>query len=120
MKKVSVFVLCCLALSLAALASPKSEKMTGWVSDAMCGAKGANAAHKACAQKCAGAGQALVFVDDKNHEVMKVANQDSLKGHEGEHVQILANEKDGALQIDKVMIMADKGAKPDAKSEHMH
>lgn len=120
MKKFSVFVLCCLALSLAAFASPKSAKMTGWVSDAMCGAKGATAAHMACAKKCAAAGEALVFVDDKDHKVMKVSNQDSLKGHEGEHVQIEANEKDGALQIDKVTTVADKEAKPDAKSEHMH
>lgn len=121
MKKISVFVLCCLALTLVAFASPKSAKMTGWVSDAMCGAKGATAGHMACAKKCAAAGEALVFVDDKDHKVMKVANQDSLKGHEGEHVQIMASEKDGALQIDKLTTLADKGGmKSDSKSEQMH
>lgn len=121
MKKLSVFVVCCLVLALAAFASPKSAKMTGWVSDAMCGAKGASAAHKDCAKKCAEGGQALVFVDDKDHKVMKIANQDAVKGHEGEHVTIEANEKDGALQIDKVTAMADQGSgKSDAKSEHSH
>lgn len=103
MKKVSVFVVCCLVLSLAAFAAPKSATMTGWVSDAMCGAKGAGAAHKDCAQKCAKGGEALVFVDDKDHKVMKIANQDSVKDHIGDHVTIEASEKDGALQIDKVM-----------------
>ena len=105
MKKLSVFVVCCLVLSLAAFASPKSAKMTGWVSDAMCGAKGNSAAHKDCAQKCAKNGEALVFVDDKEHKVMKIANQDAVKDHAGEHITIEASEKDGALQIDKVTPM---------------
>ena len=103
MKKVSVFVVCCLVLSLAAFAAPKSAKMTGWVSDSMCGAKGASAAHKDCAEKCAKGGEALVFVDDKDHKVMKIANQDAVKDHAGEHVTIEGSEKDGALQVDKVM-----------------
>jgi hypothetical protein len=102
MRKISVFVVCCLVLSLAAFASPKSTTMTGWVSDAMCGAKGAGASHKDCAQKCAKMGEALVFVDDKDHKVMKIANQDAVKDHAGEHVSIMAGEKDGALQIEKV------------------
>ncbi len=102
MKKLSVFVVCCLVLSLAAFASPKSAKMTGWISDAMCGAKGASAAHKDCANKCASGGEALVFVDDKDHKVMKIANQDAVKDHVGEHVTIEASEKDGSLQVDKV------------------
>lgn len=105
MRKISVFVVCCLVLSLAAFAAPKSAKMTGWVSDAMCGAKGASATHKACAEKCAKMGEALVFVDDKDHKVMKIANQDAVKDHAGEHVSIMASEKDGALQIDKVTPM---------------
>jgi hypothetical protein len=120
MKKVSISVVCCLVLSLAAFAAPKSAKMTGWVSDAMCGAKGASAAHAACAKKCADKGEALVFVDDKDHKVMKIANQDAVKDHMGEHVSIMASEKDGALQIDKVTAMSDSGAKSDEKSEHMH
>jgi hypothetical protein len=68
----------------------------------MCGAKGASANHKDCAQKCAKMGEALVFVDDKDHKVMKIANQDAVKEHAGEHVSIMASEKDGELQIEKV------------------
>ncbi len=102
MKRLSVFVVCCLVLSLAAFAAPKSSKMTGWISDAMCGAKGASAAHKDCAEKCVKGGEAMVFVDDKDHKVMKIANQDAVKGHAGEHVTIEASEKDGSLQVDKL------------------
>ena len=105
MKKVSVALVCCLILSLAAFAAPKSAKMTGWVSDAMCGAKGADAAHKNCAEKCAKMGEALVFVDDKDHKVMKIANQDAVKDHAGEHVTIMGTEKDGSLQVEKVTAM---------------
>lgn len=108
MRKFSVFIVCCLVLSLAAFASPKSSKMTGWISDSMCGAKGANAAHKACAQKCANGGESLVFVDDKDHKVMKIANQDAVKEHAGDHVTITASEKDGALQVENIAAASDK------------
>ena len=120
MKKVSVSVVCCLVLSLAAFAAPKSSKMTGWVSDAMCGAKGSSAAHAACAKKCVAGGEAMVFVDDKDHKVMKIANQDAVKDHVGEHVTIMGSEKDGSLQIEKVTAMNEGGAKADDKSEHTH
>ncbi len=110
MKKLSVVIGCCLVLSLAAFASPKSTKMTGWISDAMCGAKGAKAGHKDCAEKCAKGGEALVFVDDKDNKVMKIANQDAVKQHAGDHVTITASEKDGALQVESIAPMSDKGS----------
>ncbi len=110
MKKVSLVAVLCLVAAVAVWASPKSSKMTGWVSDAMCGAKGNSAAHAACAKKCIGGGEAVVFVSDKDQKVMKVANQDSLKDHAGEHVQIEASTTaDGSLQVDKVTPMPDKG-----------
>jgi len=112
MKKVSLVAVLCLLAAVAVWASPKSEKMTGWVSDAMCGAKGSSAGHAACAKKCIGGGEAVVFVTDKDQKVMKVANQDSLKDHAGEHVQIEASTTaDGSLQVDKVTAVPDKAAK---------
>jgi hypothetical protein len=112
MKKVSLITVLCLLGAVAVWASPKSEKMTGWVSDAMCGAKGSSAAHAACAKKCVGGGEAVVFVTDSDQKVMKVANQDSLKDHAGEHVQIEASTTaDGSLQVDKVTALPEKAAK---------
>jgi len=112
MKRISMFAALCLMASLTVWASPKSAKMTGWVSDAMCGAKGSSAAHAACAKKCVGGGEAVVFVTDKDQQVLKVANQDALKDHAGEHVTIEGSTTaDGSLQVDKVIPMADKAAK---------
>jgi len=112
MKRISMFAALCLLASLTVWASPKSAKMTGWVSDAMCGAKGASAGHAACAKKCVGGGESVVFVTDKDQQVLKVANQDALKDHAGEHVTIEGSTTaDGSLQVDKVIPMADKAAK---------
>ncbi|HEU5400445.1 MAG TPA: hypothetical protein VFU86_03760 [Terriglobales bacterium] len=103
MKRMAVLTGFVLMFALMVWASPKSSKMTGWVSDAMCGAKGASANHMACAKKCISGGEKVVFVTDKDKKVMQVANQDSLKDHAGEHVQIEASTNaDGSLQIDKV------------------
>src|SRR4051794_5108922 len=112
MKKVTLIAMLCLVAAVAVWASPKSAKMTGWVSDAMCGAKGASAGHAACAKKCVGGGESVVFVTDTDQKVMKVANQDSLKAHAGKHVQIEASTTaDGSLQVDKVTAVPDKAAK---------
>ena len=110
MKRMAVLTGLVLMVSLMVWASPKSSKMTGWVSDAMCGAKGDNASHAACAKKCIGGGEKVVFVTDKDKKVMQVANQDSLKDHAGEHVSIEASTTaDGSLQVDKVTAMPEKG-----------
>ncbi len=112
MKRMFVTTALVLLVSLIVWASPKSSKMTGWVSDSMCGAKGATAGHAACAKKCIGGGEKVVFVTDKDQKVMQVANQDALKDHAGEHVTIEASTNaDGALQVDKVTPMAEKSAK---------
>ncbi len=112
MKRMAVFAGLVLMLSLIVWASPKSTKMTGWVSDSMCGAKGANANHTACAKKCLAGGEKVVFVTDNDQKVMQVANQDSLKDHAGEHVQIEASTTaDGALEVSKVTAMPEKAMK---------
>ncbi len=109
MKRMAVLTGFVFLLSLMVWASPKSSKMTGWVSDSMCGAKGTTASHAACAKKCIGGGQKVVFVSDKGQKVMQVANQDALKDHAGEHVSIEASTNaDGSLRVSKVTPMAGK------------
>jgi len=78
----------------------KAQTMSGYVSDEKCGARGINMVD--CVKKCESEGKKLVFVSDKDHEVMAVATQDILKGHEGEHITITAKEVKGSLQISKV------------------
>jgi hypothetical protein len=81
-------------------AAGKSEKMSGYVSDEECGTKGAEMAD--CVKKCESEGKKLVFVTDKDHAVLSVTNQEALKGHEGQHVTITAQNVKGSLQVSKV------------------
>ncbi len=125
MKKLFLLVLCVVfVFSMLLVASDKKgSTMKGWVSDEMCGAKGAKAGHEACAKKCADSGQKLVFVDDKEHKVLNVANQDALKEHAGQHVELSATKNsDGTLQVSDVKMLAknEGAAKSDADDMHKH
>jgi hypothetical protein len=91
-------------------AGAKAEKISGWVSDEKCAAKGTNASHADCAKKCAEAGQKLVVVSDKGHKVYNVDNQDALKGHEGHHVRVTASDNNGTLHVDNVDMLKDQGS----------
>ena len=91
----------------------KTEKVSGWVSDAKCAAKGASADHAACAKKCEEAGEKLVVVSDKDKSVIPVANQDALKGHEGHHVRVTGTMENGEMTVSKV----DMLKQPKAKAE---
>ena len=68
MKKLSVVG----TLMLAGMASVAfaAESMTGWVTEAHCGAKGANAGHKACGDTCVKEGQKVAFYDESTKKVM--------------------------------------------------
>ena len=90
-------------ISMTALAAAKDMTWDGWISDSKCGAKGANAAHAACAQKCIGAGEKPVFVTDKDQKVVGIDNPDAVKGDAGQHVQITGKMTDnGMVHVDKV------------------
>lgn len=45
---------------------------TGWISEAHCGVKGANAGHRDCGIKCMKEGQKAVFVDDATQKVFTI------------------------------------------------
>ncbi len=108
MKKLAVLLICCFVLSYVAFASDKSVTMKGWVSDAMCGAK-TGEAHAACAKKCIDGGTKAVFVNETDQKVMQVANQDAIKSHAGEHVEVKGKVgSDGALTVDKVTTIGGK------------
>ncbi len=78
-KVMGVLVLMTMVLAAAAItvkAADSSMSWTGWISDSSCGAKGANAGHKACAIDCVkNKNQAWVFVDDKTKNVLAIDNQ---------------------------------------------
>src|SRR5690349_8399946 len=97
--RMKIAVMIGLLLSAAALA--RAEQLTGFLSDAKCGAggKGGAAAHAACAKKCVEAGQAVVLVTaDK---VYKISNQDKVKGHVGEKVQVEGKVDGDTIEVEK-------------------
>jgi hypothetical protein len=96
-----VFALTALALDDAA----KSATINGYVSDAKCAAKGGSAAHAACAQKCAAAGEKLVIVTDGDQKVLAVDNQDALKGHEGHHVSVTGTQNGDSVHVNGVKML---------------
>jgi len=78
-KALGVLVLMTMVLAAAAIAvkaADSATSWTGWISDSSCGAKGANAGHKACAIDCVkNKGQSWVFVDDASKKVLTIDNQ---------------------------------------------
>jgi hypothetical protein len=109
MRKVLVLCLAiCFVFALSALAFDdmgKSTTVKGWITDAKCGAKGANAAGEACTKKCVAAGEKMVVVTDGDSKVLAVDNQDALKGHEGHHVAVSGTMSKDTLHVDSVKML---------------
>jgi len=103
MKKTALVMIGLLLCSALAIASPKDNSWDGWISDAKCGAKGANAGHAACAKKCVESGEKPVLVTDKDQKVVAIDNPAAVAGHEGQHVKVTGTMTDsGSLHVDKV------------------
>ena len=108
MKKV---LMICAALSVLffmvvlASAADKSATVNGYVTDSMCGAKGANADHAACMTKCLGKGAKAVIVTDGDQKIVAVDNPDALKGHEGHHVSVSGAMTGDSIHIDSVKML---------------
>jgi len=106
-----ILVLClvmCCVFALTALAFDdmgKSTTVNGWVSDAKCGAKGANAGAEACTKKCVAAGEKMVIVTDGDSKVLAVDNQDALKGHEGHHVAVTGTVTKDSMHVGSVKML---------------
>jgi len=83
----------------------KSTTVNGWVSDAKCGAKGANAGAEACTKKCVAAGEKMVIVTDADQKVLAVDNQDALKGHEGHHVAVTGTISKDSIHVSSVKML---------------
>jgi hypothetical protein len=103
-----VFVLAAVVISFAA---DNASTMKGYIVDQKCATahKGQGPFNAACAQKCVGAGEKAVFVNDKDHSIMVVDNQDAVKDHVGEHVQVKGSANNDTLHVDSVKTLAEKG-----------
>ena len=102
-------------------ADMSAAAVSGYISDSGCGAKhNASAPNAACVKKCIDGGAKPVFVDDAKKTVYTIDDPDSIKGHEGHHVSVVAkiNDTDKTIHIDKVTMLADQGAAPSTSEMH--
>ncbi len=88
MKKICLLFVFGLFVSVFAFAGEKAS-VTGWLSDAKCGANAAKAMsadHQGCATSCVKGGGKWVLVESETHKVIPIHNQDAVKesnvGHE--------------------------------------
>ncbi|HKW27089.1 MAG TPA: hypothetical protein VJN48_14985 [Terriglobales bacterium] len=114
MKKVTLFLflmfslLFCLAIVSAAKdKTAKASTVKGWVTDAKCNVKGANAKGEECTKKCLASGEKMVFVTDKDHKVLTVDNPDVLKDHAGHHVAVKGqvDSSAGTIHVDSASML---------------
>lgn len=100
-----VVLLTFLALTVLALpfagAGTKST-WTGWITDDHCGAKGAKAEHKGCAEKCLGGGAKLVFYNTADEKLYTLDNQGLAKQHLGHQVTVTGDLEGDAITVESI------------------
>lgn len=79
--------------------------VNGYVTDSMCGAKGAKAGHTDCMNKCISKGAKYVIVTDSDQKVLTVDNPDALKGHEGHHVAVTGKVTGDSIHVDSTKML---------------
>ncbi len=99
---VAVLVLILSSAAIAANAAD-SSKISGWISDSMCGAKHAGTG-AACVKKCIAGGMSPVFVDEAKKAVWTIDNPDAVKSFYGDHVTVNASvdEAKKSVHIDSI------------------
>ena len=109
MKKMTVVFLTLLSLTVALAASAGTKgTWTGWVTDEHCGAKGASADHKACAEKCMTNGSKLVFYNNADKKIYGLDKQDVAKANLGHEVKV-TGELDGKnIKVDSIAAAGGK------------
>lgn len=86
------------ALSTLAAKAADSSKITGYISDSMCGAKHAGSGAE-CVKKCIQGGMKPVFVSEKDKAVWAIDNPDAVKSFYGDHVTVTATEDAPAKSV---------------------
>lgn len=88
---------------LAATFAFAADTMTGYITDSHCGAKGAKAGHEECATKCVTEhGAKYVFVNDADHKVYAIDDQQKVAAHAGHHVTVKGTVQGDGLKLDSI------------------
>ena len=103
MKKILAALVVAATFSAVAANAAGSTKISGWISDSMCGAKHAGSG-SACVKKCIEGGMQPVFVSEKDKSVYKIDNPDAVKNYYGSHVAVTAtvDQSSKSVHIDSV------------------
>ena len=102
-KKTTVLLLVLLALALVLPAGAGTKgSWTGWITDTGCGAKGAKAEHKSCAERCVGRGEKLVFFNNADKKLYSLDNQDEAKAHLGHEVTVTGEADGAAIKVESI------------------
>ena len=104
----AVVLVLAVGMSLAA-AGANEGSWTGWITDSMCGAKGASETHADCAKKCVetkGAKWALYNPSDK--KVYILVPQDKAAGHAGHHVTVKGTVDGDTIKVTSIEMVPDK------------
>jgi hypothetical protein len=103
MKKKMIVLFALLTLTVAALAAAGTKgSWTGWVTDEHCGAKGASADHKACAEKCVGRGGKLVFYNTADKKIYGLDKQDVAKENLGQEVKVTGELDGKSIKVESI------------------
>ena len=104
MKRIAAIVILFASAAMVAGAAD-SAKLTGYISDSMCGAKHAGSG-AACVKKCIEGGMKPVFVDDAKKEVWAIENPEAVKDFYGDHVSVTATSDAGkkAVKIEAIRL----------------
>jgi hypothetical protein len=98
----SLLAIAALVLPVAAQAASTAGSWNGWITDGICGARGANAGHKACAEKCAKGGSKLVLYNTGDQKIYRLDNQDVAKQHIGEEVTVTGKVDGNLIAVDSI------------------
>jgi hypothetical protein len=79
--------------------------VSGYISDSICGAKGAMPSHADCMKKCLDKGASIVIVVDDTHRVLTIDNPDTVKGHEGHRVLLTGDINAGTIHVYSLRII---------------
>jgi len=85
--------------ALAPVAAAEESTWVGWITDEGCGAKGANAEHKACAMKCHKDGLAYVFYNNADETLYKVSDQEMAGDNLGYEVEVTGELDGDTIQV---------------------
>ena len=106
MKRLSIIAVAALAFTTLAANAADSSKVTGYISDSMCGAKHMGSGEE-CVKKCISGGMKPVFVDESKN-VWTIDNPDAVKNFYGNKVTVTGKTDSAAKSVHVDAITAAK------------